>query len=205
MTEQEHQEIVDRLRAVGQESVPRVVAAAHLRAMDGLGGSARRTRHSWRVAVAAAAAVVVLGMGTAAVALVGNSGAPPQQVAAAAPPDGLFGNISGDDPCVGPPPFAGVEPESEEAREEEADEFRAQREQCPTDEEDAEDETAEGSVVDPFPDDPCKGPPPFAGSVPESGEQRAEEAAEFAAEREQCPADGSTTTTPPANGADSNN
>ena len=169
--------------------------------MDGPGDRAWSARHSWRIAAVASAVVVALGMGTAAVAaLVGGSGEPPQEVAAAAPPEDLPGGISGDDPCVGPPPFAGVEPESEEARSEEADEFSSQREQCPTNE-DTDDGTAEGPVTDPFPDDPCKGPPPFAGTVPDSGEQRAEEAAEFSAEREQCPTDDNGTDN---NGSDEN-
>jgi hypothetical protein len=45
-----------------------------------------------------------------------------------------------------------------------------------------------GVPVDPFPDDPCRGPPPFAGQQPESEEARAAEAEEFRVQREACEA-----------------
>jgi hypothetical protein len=78
-----------------------------------------------------------------------------------------------DDPCKGPPPFAGQDPgppaggsvadDPVAERQAESDEFEADKAACPDD----EDADAAGAVpVDPFPDDPCKGPPSFAGQDP---------------------------------------
>ncbi|MDZ7677528.1 MAG: hypothetical protein U5K29_03140 [Acidimicrobiales bacterium] len=99
-----------------------------------------------------------------------------------------------DDPCRGPPPFAGQEPESEEAREAEAEAFSEWRNtNCPDDDDDGEGRgSGEGPArrgsVDPFPDDPCRGPPPFAGQEPESEEAREAEAEAFRVQREACEA-----------------
>ncbi|MFP4554565.1 MAG: hypothetical protein ACLFRT_11985 [Actinomycetota bacterium] len=97
-----------------------------------------------------------------------------------------------DDPCRGPPPFAGQEPESEDAREAEAEAFSEWRStNCPDDagEGRGPGEGPDGrGPVDPFPDDPCRGPPPFAGQQPESEEAREAEAEAFRAQREACEA-----------------
>jgi hypothetical protein len=133
-----------------------------------------------------------------------SSGAVPIQAVEVGPPDPLpTRNVDSqrggarvdpfpDDPCRGPPPFAGQEPESEDSRAAEAEAFSEWRaSNCPDDDGEGQGPgagPARRGPVDPFPDDPCRGPPPFAGQQPESDAARAAEAEAFRGQREACEA-----------------
>ncbi|MBA3605804.1 MAG: hypothetical protein H0W46_07520, partial [Acidimicrobiia bacterium] len=144
--------IRNRLRALGEVPVDPGLASAHLTAMD----TARRRRPVAPAAVVLGATVAVAAVATFAV---GGGDRPNETLRASAPPSGVTAAPAGavaapvevrpnvpavsttlaaevaaapsGDPCFGPPPFAGVEPESEAAREAEAEAFSEFREtQC---------------------------------------------------------------------------
>jgi len=182
--------VEDRLRSLGAGPVDATVAARHLAGIH----HARPRRRAVGAGAALGAAVALL---SAAGGLALMSRPEPASITPRGPaPDletpvvpGAPGPPVGD-PCVGPPPFAGVEPESEEARAAEAAEFSEFREtQCPDDEGDGADSD---TGAPPVGDHGCVGPPPFAGVAETDGLARAAEARARAAQRAACGADAAT-------------
>jgi hypothetical protein len=211
-SELEHGELIERLERLGSHPVPPAVAVSHLATLR----SVARARRPWgRTALAAAASAVVFGGGAvvwAAAGLGGTGGSlTSQQPATIEPVQEDPGDVATpgpvdptpDDPCTGPPPFAGGEREGDTKDEQRAnhraavDEHVATRTACGGD--DAEDTgSTEGSArpdvagpaepdTDPAqPDDACTGPPPWAGATPAGAspqERAAIRAAIKAAER----------------------
>ena len=142
-----------------------------------------------------------------------------------------------DDPCKGPPPFAGQNPGPPDSgqdgdraaqRQQESDEFEAfKADNCVDPDGDDENDTGgppadlevpagnpglppgvpptpspdtgdDGVPVDPFPEDPCLGPPPFAGQLPTSPADRAAESEAFEQWKAENCVEDSTTGSPPA-------
>ena len=177
-----------RLRSLGEGSPPTDVAARHIASIY---AARPRRAAGWGTGLAAVFALLGATGGLALIARTEPASVPPRApIPDVAPPTGQ-GEPPTDDPCVGPPPFAGVEPVSEEARAAEADEFSEFREtQCPDDADERGDGDDDGDGGPPLGGDPCVGPPPFAGVEPVSEEARAAEAEEFSEFREtQCPDD----------------
>lgn len=187
-----------RLRSLAERPVERDVAAMHLDRMV----TVRPRRRIPQPALLVAATIAVAGTATAfGVALGGPAPGEVTTVsapdAAGAPPFDRPGppaatTLPGDSDeafsCFGPPPFAAVPPESEEARAAEAEAFSEFREtQCGA--------LPDGNGPVPPNTGPCSGPPPFAEIEPIAGPARAAEVNDFARLRAACQRDGTTTTT----------
>jgi len=169
-----------RLRSLGEGSPPTDVAARHIASIY---AARPRRAAGWGTGLAAVFALLGATGGLALIARTEPASVPPRApIPVVAPPTGQ-GEPPTDDPCVGPPPFAGVEPVSEEARAAEADEFSEFREtQCP---DDADGEAGAPPVGEPG----CAGPPSFAGVDAGDGLARAAEAGALAAQQAACGAD----------------
>jgi hypothetical protein len=169
-------DLIDRIRTLGRAEVPASVADSHLTAMA---GARSRARRPWLAAVAALAAVV-LGTGVASATWQGRSPSVPITPASEAE------EIVEEEPVVDSPDdgmdLSDGDLGDEGAESDEGDEGE-------------EGEAPEPSDLDPFPDDPCRGAPPFAGQPPvgatdeERSANRSAEAEAFAAVREACPDD----------------
>jgi hypothetical protein len=137
-------DVVRRLRELGERPVPDDVCRRHLTELGAAADAVpaargRRARMSRRALVASAAAVaVVAGVTGVAIAVVGGDDS-----------DRVPVITTGDDATV-PAPDASISTADDPATTATTD-----RQHMP-----------EGVPVDPFPDDPCKGPPPFAGQDP---------------------------------------
>jgi hypothetical protein len=195
-----HRTLIERLGRLGRQPVPPDVASAHLVT---LGATAPGGRSWGRFALVAAVAAAVAGGGLVAVAATGyhrSDGSlasdQPAQVEPAQQdqPD--------DDPCHGPPPFAGTAKVGDTKAEQRANHRAAVQEHVATRRacgDDTGDSGEDDPAADPAaPDDPCTGPPPWAGpnareARPDDREAakatKAAERAEWAASRAGCPDD----------------
>ncbi|MGH9136103.1 MAG: hypothetical protein ACRD0G_03530 [Acidimicrobiales bacterium] len=198
----EDEDVISRLRALGGRSVGAGAAAGHL---DRALAAAATRRRRWPVVVVASLAAVTVATGVVTAV---SGGGRPETIGVLERPDDV--PPTGDLSCDGPPPFAGQPPvgdtEEERAsnRAAEAAEFAQWRaENCPAPATSEPPATEPPATSEPA-DDPCTGPPPFAGVPAEPADPaagivpspRAAEAAAHAAQRQECH-DGPTTTTAP--------
>lgn len=176
-------ELENRLRRLGTEPVPGEVAARHKLLMSRR-PLARGTSRNHLAAVAAAMAIVI--GGGVAVAAIGDRSGPTQlepvpalttDPSATIAPTSVPADPFADDPCKGPPPFAGQTPEGDteaeraanRAAESEAwEELKAQH--CPAEQNEQPDQWAptrpappemlpRPSPEEPAPPEPMSGPP----------------------------------------------
>ncbi|MGH9119118.1 MAG: hypothetical protein ACRD0A_14920, partial [Acidimicrobiales bacterium] len=181
----QHDEVVDRLRALARQVPDEATTEVHLRRAHAV---AERVRHRSRVALAAACVALVAVPAALAVAVAEDR----------APSRITPGQVPGEEEftCAGPPPFAGEVPEGETEEERaasraaESEAFETWRAaNCP------EDDEGQGPPTGAPPaGDGCAGPPPFAevpgepadpsgGAIPSP---RADEATTFAESRAAC-------------------
>lgn len=187
-----------RLHSLAERPVERDVAAMHLDRMV----TVRPRRRLPQPALLVAATIAVAGTATAFGVALGGP-APGRVTTVSAPdavgtppldrpgPPGATTLPAGSDEafsCFGPPPFAAVPPESEEARAAEAEAFSEFREtQCGA--------LRDGNGPVPPHTGPCSGPPPYAEIEPIDGSARAAEGTDFTRLRAACQGDGTATTT----------
>jgi len=166
------------LRALGRQPVDHATRIDHLERVAGVVPRERRRNAAWPAAATLLVGIILGGVAAASngsgekvvrtvPAHVGDVLAPPAGSSAVVDPFPA-------DACKGPPPFAGRPPEGATEVERAAnrgaeakafEEFRAAN--CPAETDGAPSLGTTGMPHDPFPADPCKGPPPFAGRQPE--------------------------------------
>jgi hypothetical protein len=181
----DHDDLLDRLRAMGHEPVDPVVASEHLTAMAALG--ARPGKRFGRMAVAGAALVGFMfgGLG------LGWADALPGPVQGVADNVLEFVDIEGPwrnrGECISTRAKANQTDEAAKA---------AAKEQCPKGKPEG---AGRGDKVKPHADDPCKGAPAWAGrgSGPTTEEQ-----ADHDARRAACPPEGENESAPAGAGAE---
>jgi hypothetical protein len=159
------QDLTERLEQLGRSPVPPRVSSVQLAGMAAV--TPRRSRHRFPAVAAGVLVAALLGTGIAAASM--NASQPA---------------TTAEDPDATVPAVADAEQEAADEENENGPPFAVP----PGD-------VGEG-VVDPFPDDPCRGPPPFAGQPAVTpgddgrGTTRAAEAEAFSAIRGACEAEG---------------
>jgi hypothetical protein len=165
-------DLIDRIRTLGRAEVPASVADSHLNAMA---GARARARRPWLAALAALVAVV-LGTGVASASWQGRSTSVPLT-----PASDIEEVLDEEEPVVDSTEDDETDLPNGDVGDE-GDEGEGAEAPAPSD-------------LDPFPDDPCRGAPPFAGQPPvgatdeERSASRSAEAEAFAAVRQACPDD----------------